>query len=106
VHVIVALLLALTIPVGQLRTIDVKTSCCCPDPTRCHCPDHAKGPVDQTQLKACHRTTQAHVAPTLPAFAAPVVAVTDLPAILADSPVIVLATPLDAPPPPRPDAPS
>jgi hypothetical protein len=106
VQLIVALLLALTIPVGQLRTISVETSCCCPDPARCHCPDHGKSPIDQPQLRACHRTTQTHIAPTLPAFSAPAQAVTDLPAADAPLPVLALSTPHAAPPRPRPDAPS
>ena len=103
---IVALLLALTVPVSQLRTVMIEKTCCCPDPAKCRCPDHGKAQSDQPQLKACHQETHAHVAPVLPAFAppsaspAPVIPVT---VALVDH---VLRRPHAAPPPLRPDAPS
>lgn len=36
----VALIVALAMPVSQLRTMSVVKACCCPDPSNCHCPDH------------------------------------------------------------------
>jgi len=30
-----AVIVMITVPVSQLRTIAVTTECCCPDPTRC-----------------------------------------------------------------------
>lgn len=103
---IVALLLALTVPVSQLRTVTIETSCCCPDPATCHCPDHGETKPDQAQLKACHQTTKAHVAPTLPAFAAP--ATVELPVQIAAPARVAVAhpPPHESPPPSRPDAPS
>jgi len=104
--VVVALVLALTVPVSQLRTVTVAQSCCCPDPTRCHCPDHEPSKPGQPELRACHQATHVLVAPTLPAFAAPVVAMITAPAMRAAAPVLELVSPHAAPTPARPDAPS
>ncbi len=102
----VALVLALTVPASQLRTVTVEQSCCCPDAAKCHCPDHDGGTPGQAELRACHRTTHVTIAPTLPAFTP--VAPAALPA-----PVVTVAAALPrplsphAPPPPaRPAAPS
>ncbi len=103
---LVALVLAVGVPVSQLRTVRIERTCCCPDPAKCHCPDHDGTKPTQPELRACHQTTHAHVAPTLPAFAAPsvtpvmAVVVTLAPAAFAHS------APRAAPPPTRPDAPS
>jgi len=103
---IVALLLALTVPVSQLRTVMIEQSCCCPDPASCHCPDGGGAKGDQPQLEACHQDTQAHVAPVLPAFARPALLALRDPAMRAASIIHVLDVPHAPPPPPRPAAPS
>jgi hypothetical protein len=103
---VVALLLALSVPVSQLRTVQIEQTCCCPNPAKCRCPDHRGDKPTQPELRACHQTTHTHIAPTLPAFAAPsattvvAVAVTVAPRVFAHS------APHAAPPPIRPDAPS
>ena len=103
---IVTLLLALTMPVSQLRTVTIDVSCCCPDPESCHCPDGSDGNGDQPHLETCHKYTQVHVAPVLPAFTAPVAGA--LPAAPARATAVnhVLGAPHAPPPPPRPAAPS
>lgn len=62
---VVAIVVALALPVSQLRLVTVIASCCCPDPDHCHCPDH--GPdTDDTSMQQCHRS-----ADTLESAAAP-----------------------------------
>jgi len=103
---VVAIVVALAVPVSQLRTVDVIASCCCPDPTNCHCPDHKCDPSKPTSLGQCHRTQHEIVSPDAPAFvASPVVAIAS-PA-RASLPVIdALPAPHPAPAPARPAAPS
>ena len=103
---VVALLLALTMPVSQLRTVMIEQSCCCPDPADCHCPDGGDGAGDQAHLEACHQDTQAHVAPVLPTFAPPALSSLPTPSLVIVSTVHVLGAPHAPPPPPRPAAPS
>ncbi|CAN5899950.1 hypothetical protein BH11MYX3_BH11MYX3_11080 [soil metagenome] len=103
---LVALLLVLSIPVSQLRTVSIETSCCCPDPTKCHCPVQEGGKPGQPELRACHQTTHANIAPTLPAFAAPAVTTVISVARTIVRPTFLHSAPHGAPPPARPDAPS
>lgn len=65
---VVAIVVALALPVSQLRLVTVIASCCCPDPDRCHCPDHGPDGED-TSIQQCHRS-----ADTLESAAAPAVA--------------------------------
>jgi hypothetical protein len=104
--VVVAILVGLAVPVSQLRTITVIKSCCCPDPSNCHCPDHKADSTPQSSMRACHSTERAIVAPQLPAFRAPGVAITPAPAPVAIAVAAPIPAPHPAPPPPRPDAPS
>jgi len=101
----VALVLALTVPVSQLRTATVEKSCCCPDPTKCHCPDH-DGKGTQPEMRACHQTTHVTVAPVLPVFAAPVIATLAAPRVERVTAFHLTSAPHRAPAPARPDAPS
>ena len=102
---VVALVLALGVPVAQLRLVSVKTECCCPDPSNCHCPDHGKDRSTQSTMRACHKTQQLSVSPELPVFetSAELAVAVDRPALV---PAIPLPRPLPAPLPRRPDAPS
>jgi hypothetical protein len=102
----VALVLALSMPVSQLRTIGIEQTCCCPDPAKCHCPDHDDDKPTQPEIRACHQTTHLSVAPTLPAFAAPVIAALPAPTIELAAAFHLALAPHAAPPPVRPDAPS
>jgi len=104
--VVVAVVVALAVPVSQLRTISVVKTCCCPDPMHCHCPDHQADSSSQPSIRACHRTEQIAVAPELPAFRTPAVAVAAVPAVAIVVLDHVIPAPHPAPPPTRPDAPS
>ena len=101
---VVAIIVALAVPVSQLRTITIIKSCCCPDPSNCHCPDHKADPSQQPSMRACHNSERAIVAPELPAFRPPSIAVAQAPAIAAAPPVPPIAAPHPAPTPTRPDA--
>jgi len=103
---VVALLLVFAVPAAQLRTITVTKSCCCPDPAHCHCPDHHGSKSSQSELKACHQSSNAIVAPTLPAFAVPETAVAIARSVTPVSIHPWLLDPHRAPAPARPDAPS
>jgi hypothetical protein len=102
----VAIAVALAVPVAQLRTVSIVAWCCCPDPSNCHCPDHEPDSSTQPSVRACHNTQQVMVAPEAPAFAAPAVAAAPAPAVAAAVIDPALAAPHPAPPLPRPDAPS
>jgi len=104
--IVVAVVVALAVPVSQLRTISVVKTCCCPDPSHCHCPDHQADPSSEPSIRECHRTEQMAVAPELPAFHVPVVAVAVVPAVAILAIDHVIPAPHLAPPPTRPDAPS
>ena len=104
--VVVAIGVAVALPVSQLRTIAFVHSCCCPDPDNCHCPPEKPEHSGQPALRACHNTSHAIVAPTTPAFSAPAVAIADAPLIIVRPLAHALPAPHDEPPPARPDAPS
>jgi hypothetical protein len=103
--ILVAIVCALTVPVGQLRTMSRITTCCCPDPTHCHCPDHKPDPKG-TSMRACHRQSHDVVASVLPAFTEPPLIALAPP----ERAITLVSAPLrspHAPPvPARPDAPS
>ncbi|MBL0219874.1 MAG: hypothetical protein IPQ07_39165 [Myxococcales bacterium] len=103
---VVALLLALSVPTSQLRTVSITKSCCCPDPTKCHCPDHQKSRPGQPELRACHQTTEVNVAATLPAFTRPVVMPVTEATVVGLAPLSSHAAPHAPPIRARPDAPS
>ncbi len=64
----VAVIVMFALPLSQLRTISIRVECCCPDPSKCHCPDHEPNTSQQPSIKACHKSSQAFEAPTTPAF--------------------------------------
>jgi hypothetical protein len=103
--VLVAIVVALAVPISQLRVMSVVTTCCCPDPSHCHCPDHKSG-SKQPSVRACHKSSHDLVSPQLPAFAAPELARAPAPARAVVAIAAPVAAPHDAPTPRRPDAPS
>jgi hypothetical protein len=104
---VVAIVVALAVPISQLRTVDIVKSCCCPDPARCHCPDHQPGDdSDQPGMRACHQSQQVTIAPQLPSFVAPATIVNDAPMRVVAVASIALPEPHPAPSPARPAAPS
>ncbi|MEO7731288.1 MAG: hypothetical protein ABIY55_09970 [Kofleriaceae bacterium] len=104
--VVVAVVVALAVPVSQLRTVSIIRTCCCPDPDSCHCPDHTPDSSTQPSMRACHNSERAIVAPELPAFQAPAVAIVATPALVVIALEHAVVTPHPAPPLNRPDAPS
>jgi hypothetical protein len=104
--ILVAIVCALAVPVTQLRTMSRITTCCCPDPSHCHCPDHEPDQPGTPSMRSCHRTSHDFVAPVLPAFTEPP-AIALAPAERAVTLVAAaLPAPHAAPIPARPDAPS
>jgi hypothetical protein len=105
--VLVAILVALAVPVSQLRTVWVAKVCCCPDPDHCHCPDagHKTDPSEPS-MRPCHNTQQVMVAPQLPAFQPPAVAVALVVTPVTAAVEHAIPVPHPAPLPARPDAPS
>jgi hypothetical protein len=104
--ILVAIVCALTVPVGQLRTMSRITTCCCPDPSHCHCPDHKNDHSGKQQMRACHRSSHDFVAPVLPEFTQPPVIALAPPARAITFVAAPLRTPHAPPVPARPDAPS
>ncbi|MFT3694481.1 MAG: hypothetical protein QM831_15140 [Kofleriaceae bacterium] len=103
---VVAVLVALAVPVTQLRTVETVTEkCCCPDPNNCHCP-HDKGGSTEPQMRNCHRISHDVMAPELPAFGAPDLALAAPVIRVIEMPVIAYAAPHPAPAARRPEAPS
>ena len=103
---VVAIVVALAVPVSQLRTVSIVTSCCCPDPAQCHCPDHTPDHSTQPTMRTCHRTSHEVVSPGVPAFVAPVLAIASAPVREVRASHAPVAEPHAAPSLPRPDGPS
>ena len=106
VSLVVAIVLAICVPVSQLHTIATQKQCCCPDPEQCKCPSHDKDSVPEPTIGTCHKTQQSFVAPVLPAFIAPAIVERVSPTVVAIAIAPALPEPHPAPPPRRPDAPS
>jgi hypothetical protein len=102
---LVAVVVALAVPVSQLRMVSVIHHCCCPDPDDCHCPK-PKSDHSAKTMGVCHGANDIVVAPQAPSFTPTAVAIADRPAIAAVAPSLPILAPHDAPPPTRPDAPS
>jgi hypothetical protein len=103
---VVALAVALAVPVSQLTTVAIVQTCCCPDPDHCHCPDHKADHGTQSSLRACHQQREITMAPQLPSFAAPAIAIVQPALRLVAPPVLAMMAPHAPPTPKRPDAPS
>lgn len=103
---VVAIVVALAVPVSQLRTILVVKTCCCPDPDHCHCPIHKADSSSQPTMRDCHNTERTLVAPELPVFAPPVVALAGAPVRILRAIAPAIPAPHPSPAPIRPDAPS
>jgi hypothetical protein len=105
--IVVAIVVALAVPVSQLRTFSIVASCCCPDPSHCHCPDHDAGKGDDRgSMRACHKTSHEVVSPDAPAVAMPQLAIATEAPRATPRVAWMIAEPHAAPAPARPDAPS
>ncbi len=104
---VVAIVVALAMPVSQLRTVEtVSAKCCCPEPAHCHCPPQSPDPTKAPQLQSCHRVSHDVVASQLPVFSAPELAIAQPELIAIAQPVLEPVAPHPAPALHRPDAPS
>lgn len=107
VTTVVAIVVAFAMPVSQLRTVEtVSAKCCCPDPADCHCPLQSPDSDGAPQLQRCHRVSHDLVAPQLPAFSPPEVAIAQPELAVVAQLVLEPAAPHPAPASRRPDAPS
>jgi hypothetical protein len=104
--IVVAIVLAICVPVSQLHTIGTQTQCCCPDQSHCKCPDHKPDDGGEPVMRACHKTQETFVAPVLPAFIEVELVAIEVPEPVAIVPAFVLPAPHPAPTLRRPDAPS
>ena len=104
--IVVAIVTALALPVSQLRTRYVTTTCCCPDPSHCHCPDHKPGDSGVPAMRACHKEAHEIVSPVPPAIDVPEVAVAPAEPRVTVAIASPIPAPHAAPAPRRPDAPS
>jgi hypothetical protein len=104
-RLLVALVLGLAMPVAQLQLVHVERWCCCPDQSKCHCPDDGST-TPQSSMKPCHNTEHVVTSTPIAAFAPPVLAVSDV--VAPGTRVIehVTSEPHAPPAPRRPDAPS
>lgn len=104
--IFVAIVVALAVPVSQLRTISIVTTCCCPDPAKCHCPDHKPDHSGNPSIRACHKSSHETVAPQLPSFSPPEVAIAIPAPRVAPSMIAAATLPPEAPAPDEPYGPS
>lgn len=100
-----AVVVAIALPLGNLRTQRVELHCCCPSVEQCKCPDHDTPPAAPT-LGACHRTLDTFATPAIAAFVPPVRAMTTVVQRMTVVAHAALPLPHAPPPPRRPDAPS
>ncbi|MEP6862544.1 MAG: hypothetical protein ABJE66_18115 [Deltaproteobacteria bacterium] len=104
---LVAIVVALAVPVSQLRTVTtISEPCCCPDPAHCHCPTDSADPTHDAQLKNCRKVSHDIVASQLPAFSAPAIADAPASIVIVAIAVSSIPAPHAAPTSRRPDAPS
>jgi hypothetical protein len=69
---LVALVVTVASPIVRIVHASARVTCCCPDPTTCHCPDHQKGQGDgQDRMKACHGTSDPLTGSVFPDVATP-----------------------------------
>jgi len=101
--ILVAIALAVLVPVAQLKTTVEKTPCCCPNPKTCKC---KHGDSSTPSMRACHQTTPEAAQGSLPEFIPPTLIDVVAPSRALVAIVSPLPEPHPAPAPRRPDAPS
>lgn len=103
---VLALVMAIAVPVAQLRTVEIDRTCCCPDPDECHCPGHDEHDDGAPAMESCHVTVVAIVAAGLPSFEPTVQPAVRAPDIAARVVHVTPASPHAPPVPDRPRGPS
>ncbi len=103
---VVAIVVALTVPISQLRTVSTTITCCCPDPAKCHCPHEKPGSTDGPSMRACHKVRHDAASPQLPGFAAPAITIAIAPPRTLPAPRAIPGVPHASPVPDEPYGPS
>jgi hypothetical protein len=78
--IVIAMIVIFALPISQLRTVAITIECCCPDPHKCHCPDHKADTSGQPSIRDCHKSAQVFEAPTAPSATIAVIAIATTPA--------------------------
>lgn len=104
--IMVAVIVLIALPVSQLRTVSVFVECCCPDPTRCHCPEPGKPVPGQPTMSDCHKSGQIIAISAAAELQAPPLQVVPSPPRRALTVVFPVRLPHEPPSPARPPAPS
>ena len=94
---VVAIVVALAVPISQLRTVSTTVTCCCPDPSHCHCPHEKPGSSQCPSMKTCHQERHDAVSPQLPSFTPPEVAIVLAPPRTAPAPFVAPGVPSEEP---------
>jgi hypothetical protein len=103
---VVAICVALAVPVSQVRLVTTIASCCCPDPSHCHCPAEKPSRPETPAMKTCHHRSQEIVSPSAPLFVHATEHATDRAPRVIEVAVELRNDRHDTPDPRRPDAPS
>ncbi|HEY1816488.1 MAG TPA: hypothetical protein VGG74_29280 [Kofleriaceae bacterium] len=101
----VAICVALAVPVSQVRLVTTIASCCCPDPSHCHCPPE-KPDSEMPTMKTCHHRSHDIVSPSAPLFVYGTEHATDRAPSVIEVAVVLRTERHDTLDPRRPDAPS
>ena len=100
------MLVAIAVPVTQLRTSIVVKACCCPDPSNCHCPPDKHHDDHGASLNACHHVDHVVVSAQAPSFTSPIAIALPDPTLELVAIELAPHEPHPAPDPNRPAAPS
>jgi hypothetical protein len=102
---LVAAIVVVALPIVQLPQTFM--TCCCPDPSDCHCPKESGArDLGTPTMRACHHEAFTIVNPAAPAFVATRLALPSRGAPRLAPPLAVARDPHQAPDPRRPSAPS
>jgi hypothetical protein len=104
--IMVCVIVMLAVPVSQLQLESTRVECCCPDQSKCKCPDHDKDVPTQATMKACHKTVTFLASTSVPAFPMPADPAVDEPARAAMHVAFATSQPHEPPSPARARGPS
>lgn len=104
--IMVCVIVMLAVPVSQLQVETTRVECCCPDQSKCKCPDHDTDAPSQATMKACHKTSTILAGASVPAFPLPADPALHVPARAATHVAFATSQPHEPPSPARPRGPS
>ena len=102
----ICVIVMLAVPVSQLQLETTRVECCCPDQSKCKCPDHDKDVPTQATMKACHKTATFLANASVPAFPLPADPAVDAPTRVAMHVAFATTQPHEPPSPARARGPS